>query len=137
MLSQGLARGAILSNCGRGGYVVCGPPTSPPLSAVCTHTMCLGLGSPLLWGAGIRGQRHTISSCPQPLPGCPLGSPDRAQPHAVGSLSCFPLQCLLDQLLQQLREVARLSPCRLLQPSKSGQVLAFYLAVPGLEVGAL
>lgn len=35
VLNQGLARGASLSNCGRGGYVVCGPPTSPPLSAVC------------------------------------------------------------------------------------------------------
>lgn len=73
---------------------------------------------------------------PQPLPGCPLGSPNGAEPHAV-RLSCFPLQCLLDQLLQQLREVTSLGPCCLLQPPKPGQVLAFYLAVPGLEVGAL
>lgn len=72
----------------------------------------------------------------QPLPGCPLGSPDGAQPHAV-RLSGFPLQGLLDQLLQQLREVTSLGSCCLLQPPKPGQVLAFYLAVPGLQVGAL
>lgn len=74
----------------------------------------------------------------QLCPGQPLGSPDGAQLDTVSrGLASFPLQCLLHKLHQQLGELAGLIPHGLLQPPQPCQVLAFHLAVLGLEVGTL
>lgn len=74
----------------------------------------------------------------QPCPGQPLGSPDGAQLDTVSrGLAGFPLQRLLHELRQQLGALAGLVPHGLLQPPQPCQVLAFHLAVLGLEVGTL
>lgn len=75
---------------------------------------------------------------PQVIQSQPLGSPDGAQLNTVsGGLAGFPLQSLLDELPQQLGALVGLVPHGLLQPPQACQVLAFHLAVLGLEVGTL
>lgn len=91
----------------------------------CLHTVSRAAGDP-----------QVIQS--QPCPGQPLGSPNGAQLDTISrGLAGFPLQCLLDELLQQLGALAGLVPHGLLQPPQACQVLAFHLAVLGLEVGTL
>lgn len=73
---------------------------------------------------------------PSPAPGSPDGA--GAEHDAVGrGLAGFPLQCLLDELPQELRALAGLHPQGLLQPPQPCQVLALHPTVLGLEVGAL